>query len=274
MFFTDACQTDRQAPTLHHLHSEVLSLYKDLLSCFLQPAYLHTTDLAALDPLNKGHVLPLTAMYLGTDVSNDLAKPHFISRGPEVKYFLERCQEFHTVAAMEIKKRFPISDETLQSLAVLNPECITSMAYPSLTHVASKSPYLIPSTKVQALHNEWRMLKFTELPLSQSDIQKMPIDEFWGRISQLKDGADEITFPILSSFMKHLLSLPLMFSEYFLMLRLLKPNTETDFLPQLLKVKAGIQPEQCVKFEPSSELYELTSSTCTAMHQTQILMTS
>ena len=64
----------------------------------------------------------------------------------EIKGFLEHVQLFYIRAALQIKQRFPINDEILKSLIVLNPDTINSTP---ATEAATKFPNIIPTAELR-----------------------------------------------------------------------------------------------------------------------------
>ena len=71
-------------PNLDILTSELVSLYKSLLSCYMTNTYIRSMSVDKLDPTSTSNVLQLTLISLGHTVSSILAKP---AMKAEVKVF-------------------------------------------------------------------------------------------------------------------------------------------------------------------------------------------
>lgn len=145
-----------ETPNLHFLTSYLASTYKPFLSCYLSATYIRSTSLDKLDPESQGHFLPLTSMSMGEDVSNFLMTSFSTAMREEVKGFLLSVQAFYIEAARQIKMRFPIDDDILKSLTILNPNTINSTSSSSVTVLAGKFPNIIPAEEVHQIDHEWR----------------------------------------------------------------------------------------------------------------------
>ena len=98
-----------ESPNLHCLTSELVALYKSLLSCYMTNTYIRSTTIEKIDLTSRVYMLPLTLISLGHTVASLLA----IAMTAEVRGFLEHCQNLLIKAAIQIKTRFPISDPIL-----------------------------------------------------------------------------------------------------------------------------------------------------------------
>ena len=105
---------------------------------------------------------------------------------------------FLVTGALEIRKRFPINDSIISSFRVLDPNSFDQ--FPSLCPLAMRFPNFVSS--VQVLDDEWRKLRFTNIPFDYTD------DEFWGRLGRITDGNEVPLFGTVCKFMKCLLALP------------------------------------------------------------------
>lgn len=240
-----------ESPNLHCLTSELAVLYKSLLSCYMNNAYIRSTSLDKLDPTARVHMLPLTAISLGHVVSSLLAKPDILARTAEVKGFLEHCQNFLIEAATQIKKRFPINDPILCSLHFLDPVNLSVTQCPAVVDVASKFPNIIKPEEIVTLEDEWRQMSFSKLQVF--DPEKNRIDEFWGVLDASK-------FPTVVLFVRALLALPhsnadveRLFSQVFLIKTKHRNRLKTSTLDSLLMAHSGL-PTDCVHFSPDSQM--------------------
>ena len=113
--------------------------------------------------------------------------------------------------------------------------------------------------KMQILDDEWRKLSVEPLPFDHKD---MELEEFWGTLSDVKDGAGLLQFLTLCSFMSSLLSLPhanvdveRIFSSVNLIKTKNRNRLHTKTVHALLKTKDGIKAfKGCVEFIPPLEL--------------------
>ena len=84
-------------------------------------------------------------MYMGAKIILLLTTPEYKQHSVEVRYFLEKVQEFYIEAACQVKRRFPIGDPMIEMFEVLDPNTSHSK-FPSK---AASFPNLIPDSKLQ-----------------------------------------------------------------------------------------------------------------------------
>ena len=104
-------------------------------------------------------------MNIGVDVANFL-----VANAPntsaiiksETWEFLQHVQQFYIEAALQIQQRFPLNDDILKSLTVLNPDVINSISANEITALATKFPNVIAHDELGQLDNEWRQLQFMD----------------------------------------------------------------------------------------------------------------
>ena len=190
--------------SIHCLHSSLVAIYKEFLSCYMVESYWKFTTLQNIDPSLQVNMLPLTKMYMGTKIALCLSTAEYRNRVPDVQYFLKRVQEFYVEATSQIKKRFLIGDPVIEMLQVLNPNTKHS-EYPSLVPLAQRFPNFVPDSKMQQLDDEWRKLTIVSLPFDHED---MDPEEFFSRLNKLSDGTGNPPFSVLCKFMQTLLCLP------------------------------------------------------------------
>ncbi len=255
-----------ETPNLHFLTSYLASTYKAFLSCYLSSTYIRSMSLDKLDPESQRNFLPLTSMSMGEDVSKFLMTPLSTAMKEEVKGFLQSVQAFYIEAARQIKMRFPIDDDILKSLTILNPSTINSTSSSSVIALAGKFPNIIPEEEVQKIDHEWRELQFLEpSELPSSSETRADVVTFWGSVSRMTNPSGESRFPTVSKLMKSVLSLPhsnadveRVFSQVTLVKTKLRNSLKTSTLDAILLTKQCL-PSSCVEFKPSSSMVKRMS---------------
>ena len=89
-------------------------------------------------------------------------------------------------------------------LEILDPN-VTRSKFPSVVPLVIRFPNIVPEAKMQIHDDEWRKLSVEPLPFDHKDMEP---EEFWGTLSDVKDGGGLLQFPTHCSFMSSLLSLP------------------------------------------------------------------
>ena len=259
-----------EMPNIHFLTSYLSSTYKGFLSCFLSSTYIRSMSLEKIDPESCENLLPLTSMSMGEDVSQFFARlPSFTPDiKEELKSFLQHVQLFYIEAAKQIKQRFPIDDDILKSLNILNPTTINSTSASTVVRLANMFSNIISENKVERIDTEWREIQFmdpSELPSSSE--HRTDVVAFWDTISQMTDTSGEYRFPIVSRLMTSLLSLPhsnaeveRIFSQVAITKTKLRNSLKSSTLDSILVTKQSLQCS-CVAFNPDKAMYRLLNNT-------------
>ena len=250
--------------SIHCLHASFVAIYKEFLSCYMKEAYWKQTPLQNIDPATTVNLLPLKSMYMGTKIALCLPLQLYMSRAPDVQYFLKKVQEFYIEAASQLKRRFPIGDSTIRLLQVIDPNAKHS-EFPSLVPLATRFPNFLPPSKLQRLDDEWRRLGIGPLPFEHED---MDPEEFWHRLSLISDGTDTPPLQVLCLFMQTLLCLPhanvdveRTFSDVTAIKTKKRNRLKVSTVCALLQVKNAVREAGgCTKFSPPTDARRLMSS--------------
>ena len=181
----------------------------------------------------------------------------------EIRGFLQHVQQFYIEAALQIQQRFPLNDDILKSLTVLNPDVINSTSANEITALATKFPNIIAHDELGQLDEEWRQLQFMDpADLPEFNGRRKDVAAFWGSISRMVDTSDNKRYPTLSKLMKSMLSLPhsnadvkRIFSLVVLVKTKHRNKLKTSTLDAILTAKECI-PTSCVQFQPTSSMYK------------------
>lgn len=198
-------QMQSESTQIHVLHKSVSSCLRTILDCYMQDGYLNKTPLTQIAPCDPHHFKPLSSMYLGAKVGMALTNQQNIP-SVAIEDFRKRCLAFYTEAALQIMKRFPLSDTTMQNLEALDPSNVKHRSIPSLAPLMAAFPSLVTNETVQAVDTEWRLLQNTDLDI-QAQAGVTPI-KFWIGVRDVKSGDNTPLFPHLSQFILSLLILP------------------------------------------------------------------
>lgn len=86
--FNQFFQTDSVVMT--DLHEKIVSLYKELLLCFLKRDHVMRTPLININPMNGQYQITDNELYLGTKVLMHKDNPDILSNNNQRKDFFER----------------------------------------------------------------------------------------------------------------------------------------------------------------------------------------
>ena len=258
-----------EKPNLHILDKCLVTIYKAFLSCYMSTAYL-SKPIESIDPTSTAHMLPLTSMAMGQDVSDFLVKTDIVRiMKREVLGFFEHVRLFFVEAASQIKARFPINDPIIKSLRLVNPECIQETKVADVIQIASKFPNILSENDLLKLDDEWRELQFTDtVDIPEYSGHRDNVATFWGNLGKIEDACGSLKFPIIGKLTKSLLSIPhsnadveWIFSHVNLIKVKQRNKLKVSTLDALLMVKQGSSSNSWVDFNPTPEMCDSINTT-------------
>lgn len=157
----------------------------------------------------------------------------------------------------------PLDNQLFKELQFLDPQVVVYQEFSSLTNLLMKFPNLVPEEVIQYIDNEYREIK---LDLEVSNLlssgsgsmdNSLNVEEFWHKISFLKDNNNKLKYENICKFAKQMLSLPVsnvkcekIFSEF----NRIKTDDRNKFLNQnvsaLIHAKEGLKDVgSCTNFQ-------------------------
>ncbi len=180
-----------------------------------------------------------------------------------VEEFQKCCLAFYIEGATQIRKKFPVSDDTFKHLEALDPKVVQAKSLPSIAPLMSSFPTLANEHFVQKIDSEWRLLRNSELVSGECEA---PI-QFWLSIKNAKLGNGDPMFLNVSKFMLNLLCLPhssatveRVFSEINRMKKKLRNRLSTKTITGILHTKRLTKDKNCYNFAlPTGIVYLMNS---------------
>lgn len=169
--------------------SEILHIYIDNLtnSFFLFPFFSFCrTALSAVDPNKQDDYVPLSNLYLGVGVMEQLKHPNIANDPAKIETFKRACRGYLVELCRGIKQRFDFDDPLLKSLPVLKASSAASFTERSFSNSLLPFMDLVPRAKpadadvLQRIDDQWRALPFEEIP--QDIMDEEHLDVFWARV--------------------------------------------------------------------------------------------
>lgn len=166
-------------PVVTLVHGKMNELYSELLTTYMTPTYIKTTDLDKINPTDENNFKSLDEIYLGLGVSKQLSSYDIDHRLKlELK---ERCRKFIIQACVGIRKRYSLNDPVMSAISKLDPEnCLGDQRDDSLHPLFTLLPRLTPEslTEQQELDDQWR-----KLPSLKNTINfNQAPDTFWHQV--------------------------------------------------------------------------------------------
>lgn len=173
-----------------------------------------------------------------------------------------KCLDFYIEAGRQILLRFPIHNNPLEHLDILNPERVKQGGIGSIVIIVSQFKQLTIDSDFRMI-DEWRLLRNSEHPETNN------IVEFWTEIENKKLGDGSFAFQTLSSFVFNIYTLPRssasaerVFSAVNLMKTKQRNALATKTIAALLHGNRLIDKNKCCfQFKPEAELRNLMSNT-------------
>ncbi|KAL1446714.1 hypothetical protein MTO96_044491, partial [Rhipicephalus appendiculatus] len=165
-FFTNLNKEMQSEETrIHLLHEKVSGMLKCILECYIKRDYLEATLLSDVQYKDPAKFLPLEEMYLGAKPTAALAGGTHGLNENQVHNFRLRCLQFFIEAVHQIYLRFPLKNEQLKNLRVLDPKVVVDKTVPSIASLAVTFPLIVKESEINEIDREWRLLRFAVLSL-------------------------------------------------------------------------------------------------------------
>lgn len=219
---------------------------------FLKREYLTSTPIENVDFKNPRNFL----VYYGAAASNTLLSNTDLS-SDQVNLFKLKCLDFYVEACKQIISRFPLNNNPLKGLDIIESTNVKNGKIASIIPVIRLFPNIIQNKDFQEIDTEWRVLRNCE----QVKIFPDDIEQFWENVNLLKRGDDTQMFPLLSIFVFTILSLPhssanveRIFSHINLLKTKQRNRLSTESITGLLHTKRLMNDANCYDFEISSKI--------------------
>lgn len=247
---------------IHTLYSNIESVLKSLLDCYLDRSYLEMTPLENIQYRNPHYFQPLENLYLGANIMASLANDTHHLTETEMANFRKHCLEFFIESCKQIYNRFNPKDSSMQILKkikIISPSEVLSKKHNSIAPLAVEFPNLIKQNELNDIDVEWRLLRNVDI----RDLVEMNISNFWKKISEMKTSDDTPLFPKLCKFVYYIFTLPhssatveRIFSQVNLNKTKIRNKLSTDTLQGILHTKQLLKNKSCYNFPVDNELFK------------------
>lgn len=261
--FTDLNKVmQAEQPKIHSLYEKITGTLKTIFDCFLKREYLTSTPIENVDFINPRNLMHIDAIYYGAAASNTLLSSSENLNSDQVNLFKCRCLDFYIEACKQITTRFPLKNNPIKSLDIIDPKNVKIGKTASIVPMTRLFPNIVQSNDFQEIDTEWRILRNCE------QIKTFPddVELFWNEVSLLKRGDETHMFPLLSNFIFNILSLPhssanveRIFSQINLLKTKQRNRLSTESITGLLHTKRIFNAANCYDFEIDSKMTEAMS---------------
>ena len=196
---------------LHRLYRKMAEGYRTLLSLYVQPEVLDSVPLHKINPEAASICKPVEDIGLGGRCESLLLEDPL--REGERKMRLNAL-DFLQQLCGQIKRRFDMNPNgTLSQLSALDPAVAMlpvgdKLRPRTLAPLMVRFKHLVPEDKRDDLHDEWCELPVALATAKIQDKSLLVPPVFWAKVAELTSAAGEPRFPVLTSFMYDLMSLP------------------------------------------------------------------
>lgn len=217
------------------------------------------------------YYLPLNDMNLGVNVAKKLCEMQGNNANKAIiQDFFQRCQQFFIQLSNQLKSRLPLTNEIFKELQFLDPQVVVYQEFASLSNLLVKFPHIVPDKCIQLIDNEYREIKLdinvsNLLASGSTDTTSLNVEEFWQKVSTLRDNNQKYKYENICNFAQQMLCLPVsnvkcerIFSEF----NRIKTDDRNKFLNEnvsnIIHAKEGLKDVgSCTKFDPDFEMIKL-----------------
>lgn len=181
------------------LHAVMSAFFVSLLRNFMKKDYIdrNLNELNKINPLNPFNYLELNDIYFGPGVVLFCETVHIIPE--ELRSFKLKALEYYVQLCLQIQNRFPFGNSVFTKLSIIDPVSISEQKFNSIVTLAKEFPNIVDD--IGGLDFEYRLL--LTYPIEKDDIES-----YWINIFTQKNGENDAMFPLLTKFVKAMLSLP------------------------------------------------------------------
>lgn len=195
---------------LPYLYPQLETTFKLILSNFMNNRFvqkLDSTALANIDIHNKENYLPDRDIFIGINAEKFLSEKLnsgeiFDSDQIKIKTTI---RSFYIEFLNQLRLRFDFQSDDVKILSLITPQKVLSDDELSIMPLLSNFSYLVESNK-EEICTQWKLLR---LQLQNYGFKgNIDINDFWEKVSCIKNGLDEYSFEDLSNFVFNLMTLP------------------------------------------------------------------
>lgn len=199
-----------KAPILFKLDQSVEELLHDIASRFIEPKVLREQNIQEIDVSNPEIHRPDEELFTGLLARRQLLSEEAQEIPPyKTKQFFKDARAFYVRCFQKILEKFPMRDQILKNLSVVNTESQDEVNPDQILTLAERFPNVIKADAREQLHLEVLDYVSTNLEGLVPNYKSLPVDEFWGKLSKVKSvSTGQLRFKELCQLMKLLLVLP------------------------------------------------------------------
>ena len=243
----------KQSPAIHFLKDGFI---KKLLLRFMKSEVLQLS-LTDIDLDDTGAYKPLEEVFIGQQAQTYLEDSDLSSA--EIKTFYHTCQQFWLAGASYAMVNLPLNHSLLDNITWVYPFSNSYDKVDQVLAAAKLLPQVIRESEIGVLAEEYMDYCVSENHITAHD---MAVDEYWHKISSLKDVSGDHRYPLLSKLAKAIIVIPhgnadveRMFSLIALNKTKLRSRLSIETLSALLCLQFNTE-ENCYNFKPTSKMIE------------------
>lgn len=149
-------------PKIHYLYEKITGTLNTIFDCFLKREYLTSTPIENVEFKNPRNFMDIDAVYCGAAASNTLLSSSENLNSDQVSLFKCRCVDFYIEACKQITTRFPLKNNPIKGLDLIDPKNVKIGKTASIVPVSRLFPNIVHSNDFQEIDTEWRILRNCE----------------------------------------------------------------------------------------------------------------
>ncbi|KAL0116492.1 hypothetical protein PUN28_009865 [Cardiocondyla obscurior] len=195
---------------LPFLQSKLLELLGKICSNFLKSEILDELDIQLPIFNSTDNHKPLVDIEVGKECEDYLNQLLNDGYTDEVATIRQNCLQFYITAAEEICEKLPINNEFLSTLSILLPDVALSnkidrqAVFDTLSFIAKT---MLGTFDEDNLRKEWSSISI-DFITEKDYLRKLNFDDMWKHILQSRYSTNELKYPVLTSLLNSIRTLP------------------------------------------------------------------
>ncbi len=179
-----------------------------LLVNFIVPKVLRESNVHDIDVSNRDIHCSDEDHFVGFLTRRHLTSEEAIPSHKTTEFYKD-ARAFYLRSFQKVKEKFPVGDQILTNLSVVNPDHQEDVTPEKILALARRSPNVIKADAMEQLHLEVPDYLSSNLEALVPNYKNLPVDEFWGKLSKVTSvSTGQLGFRELCQLMKLLLVLP------------------------------------------------------------------
>lgn len=183
---------------------KMTAFYKELLSLYMDPDYVKSTNIDLINPKWEKRNIPVNAMKIG-NVTRDLMRDKNMTYEEKID-FLRKCKSFLRTACDQLKSKiFETENDATIDRSAFHPKNVLSKEFHQknpkcLEKIFEDFSSFITLEDGKSIEGEWNRIVANRNKLPEEITDEKDIETFWVKVSEYRDENNTLLCPNLTNF--------------------------------------------------------------------------